>query len=436
MIKIFKYIFLVILLPAGFAATAQTTSSSPYSKFGLGNIKGPILPQNRAMGGISTGIRRIGAYNNVNLQNPGSYSDIRMTTIDVGAFGGITSLSNNTTKQGGVFNAALSHIVFGIPVSKNSALSFGLVPYSDLGYNYTIPGKIDTNNVNYKYSGEGGLSQGYIGYGFSLGKHFSVGANASYIFGKLEESATTDFDVSTTFTNSRTSRSRAIGGLSLEYGAQYFTNPKPATRLIIGYSGTSGNKINSTATNLTTHFAKVFNQDTGDQDELTASDTTFFSEGAKSKLRLPSKNSLGFTLESANKWLIGADVTATNWSSYRDGATNPGLNNSFTVNVGGQLTPDFTSVTNYLKLIDYRFGFKYDKTYINIKNTDIRDAAVTFGLGLPLPSNRGVSFYKINFATELGQRGTLQNGLVRERYANFYIGITLNDQWFQKFKFD
>jgi hypothetical protein len=56
------------------------------------------------------------------------------------------------------------------------------------------------------------------------------------------------------------------------------------------------------------------------------------------------------------------------------------------------------------------------------------------GLGLPLAPNN-LSFYKINFAVEFGKQGTLENGLIKENYINIHLAFTLNDKWFQRFKF-
>jgi len=67
---------------------------------------------------------------------------------------------------------------------------------------------------------------------------------------------------------------------------------------------------------------------------------------------------------------------------------------------------------------------------------DVKQMAITMGLGLPMYSTRGV-FYKANITAELGQRGSLSNGLLQERYINFHLGFTLNDSsWFRRFKFD
>ena len=89
----------------------------------------------------------------------------------------------------------------------------------------------------------------------------------------------------------------------------------------------------------------------------------------------------------------------------------------------------------YFKLIDYSLGFRYDKTYININNTPINQYALSFGLGLPLPANRS-TFYKINLAGELGKRGSLSNGLVKENYLTIHLGFVINDKWFIKTKYD
>ena len=86
--------------------------------------------------------------------------------------------------------------------------------------------------------------------------------------------------------------------------------------------------------------------------------------------------------------------------------------------------------------MEYRLGFIYDETYLNLNNTNINRYAVTFGLGLPLaPSQTLTTFYKINLSAEVGRRGTLENGLVKENYVNLHLSFTLNDKWFTRYKY-
>jgi hypothetical protein len=123
------------------------------------------------------------------------------------------------------------------------------------------------------------------------------------------------------------------------------------------------------------------------------------------------------------------------WSNYSIDGQNQGLVNSRTINVGAQITPNIGTIRNYLATVDYRIGGIYDETYMVVNNTRIKRMAVTAGLGLPLRPNNG-SFYKINISAEVGKRGTLANGLVKENYINLRLGFTLNDRWFTKYKFD
>ncbi|MNE68614.1 hypothetical protein D3C80_1642860 [compost metagenome] len=146
-------------------------------------------------------------------------------------------------------------------------------------------------------------------------------------------------------------------------------------------------------------------------------------------------HNFGIAIQKDNKWLIGADFRTGNWSKLSIDGQNNGLQDSWGASIGGQLTPDMTSIGSYFNRVDYRLGFTYDKTYIQVKNQDIKQMAVTFGLGLPLAFNR-FAFHKLNLTTELGRRGTLTNGLVQENYINIHLGFTLNDTWFRRFKFD
>jgi len=427
MIKTFRNIFFLFLFAMSLSATAQVTSSSPYSQFGLGDLSGSLLPQNRGMGGLSMGIRKPGLYDNINLANPASYSTLELTTFDVGASMDLRKLSKGGVSGKRQFNSTLSHITFGVPVNRFSAVSFGLVPYSDLGYQFMNSGTVDTSKVNYVYGGEGGMSKAYLGYGFRINKNLSLGFNFAYLFGSLKQTRAFEFvNESTVAFNSRTQYSNSVGGLSYDYALQYTAEISSKSKLILGYSGNSGNSLNSKSNIVTTRYRKDVIGD-----ELAAADSTYFAEGAKTKIQMPLTHTAGFAFEKTNEWLFGADVTYSRWSDYREGSTNPGLNDSYGIIVGGQFTPDANSVSSYFKLIDYRLGVKYDKTFVKIGNNDINQYALNFGFGFPLPRNRS-SFYKINLSTEIGQRGTEMNNLVRDRFVNIHLGFTLNDKWFQK----
>lgn len=420
-------------LAMGTVAKAQVTTQSPYSRYGLGNLKGAYLSQQRAMGGIGAGVGKANYFNNINMLNPASYATINMTALDIGLSATHTDLNNGTTAST-AFNATFDHVAFAFPVSRKSALSLGVMPYTDLGYDFKSSAQLTgtSKNVDYLYNGEGGLSKAYLGYGFQLGDHVRLGANAEYIFGNMIKNSATELpDDAGTAYNTKLQEKNNIGGLAFTYGAQYQFRLGSKTNMVLGYSGSSSSSLNSKTTNVVTQYTR----DASGNESL-AIDTLLFNENQETKLKLPLVHNFGFSIQKDNKWMVGADYRTGNWSKLTLGSANQGLQDTYGLSVGGQFTPDVTAISGYFKRVDYRLGFAYDKTYININNQDVKQMAITLGAGFPLPSFGRNSAYKVNFAAELGQRGKIDNGLLRERYVNFHLNFTLNDKWFQRFRFD
>ncbi len=430
-----KYTFAVGLLLTTLIANAQVTIQSPYSKFGVGNIKGTLLPQYRAMGGISTAVSKYNYLNNINMQNPASYSSINTTTLDLGLSGGLKQLKNDNLTENS-FNGNISHVALAFPVTKTSAISFGILPYSELGYNFKSTNKVGTTTdnqktVDYVYSGEGGLTKAYFGYGKRFGDHLSLGANVEYLFGNLIESRSTEYKNDPGSINSRIQDKNSVGGVNFSYGAQYDIRLDNKTSIILGYSGVLNSKLNSKQDRFVTQYRTI------DGSESTALDTVMIVNNNQTNLKLPLIHNFGISFQKNDKWLIGMDYRMGTWSDFSIADVNQNLQDTYGFSVGGQFTPDFTSINNYFKRVEYRMGFQYDKTYIQMNKQDIKQMAVTFGLGLPLSNMERGAFYKMNLTAELGQRGSLTNGLLQERYLNFHLGFTLNDaRWFQRFKFD
>lgn len=438
MIKYTRFFITLLFAVIAFAAHSQSTatSSSPYSRYGIGDIDPQLMPQNAGMGGIGVATNRMSFFNNINIVNPASYGAINLTTIDIGLYGSFLNLSQTGAASQRNNNFRLSHVAFAIPVSKRSALSFGLLPYSERGYNYTKSVKgtgtipADTNITNYSYSGDGSLSKAYLGYGFGLGKHLLLGGNVSYIFGTLKDIGTTEIPNLVGTINSRIEQSNAISGLNYDYGIQYSVDFSENKHLTFGYSGSVGSKLNSQSSFIVSQY---FTDANGNQN--VPADSVINRQSAKTKIKLPQTNRFGISFQNEGKFLVGADYTMSNWSDFSIGGESQGLQNSRTFNIGGQYTPNLQTLRNYLASVDYRLGAIYDETYMVVNNTRIKRYAVTAGLGLPLRPNNG-SFYKINISAEVGKRGSLVNGLVRENYINIHLGFTLNDKWFQKYKFD
>src|SRR6185503_17371515 len=442
MTKRYRIFITILFAVIAFGANAQSTAttSSPYSRYALGTIDPILLPQTIGMGGIATAINRISLYNNINPENPASYGLITLTTIDAGFNTNIMNLSQTGQTGDHNSNFKFSHVAFAIPVSKQSALSFGLFPYSEMGYNTKVTktgfgtgSSVDTNATNYVYNGDGGLSKAYLGYGFGIARHLYIGANISYIFGDLHQYSSTQIPTLYGMLNPIIEQSNVVGGVNYDYGVQYsFDFGEYSNRhLVLGYSAQANTSLNSTNSYIVSQFTY------GATGANPAADTILNSRQAKSKIQLPQINHFGMSYQYDGHFLIGADYTMGHWSSLSIDGINQGLRDSKTLNFGGEYTPNPTALRNYFSRMDYQLGFKYDQSYLYLNNTNIKSYALTFGMGFPLtPANAGNSFYKINFAAELGQTGTVAQGLVRENYVTLHLNFVINDRWFIKYKFE
>jgi len=442
MIRYIKVFIIFLLTAASFGSFAQSsaTTSSPYSQYGLGLYQEPILPLAAGMGGIGTAYSKSpDGLSVINIVNPASYSSINLTAIDIGAYGNFSTLSTSTTSGQTNSNFRLSHVAFGVPITKHSAVSFGILPYADLGYNYkqtnTVslnhsPLGVDTTTTQESiYSGEGGLSKAYLGYGIAFG-NFSFGGNVAYIFGKEKQFRTVNYPTLPTALNTKVENSISTGGLNYDYGVQYNLKLSPISRITFAYSGSANSQLNTTTSFIVSQYTLDANGDPN-----AAIDSTRYTN-TSGAITLPQINRFGIMYEKDFKYLIGADFKFGNWSALDINGVNAGLQNNQSIAIGGQITPNINSLSTYWAVVDYRLGFNYDNTYIYANNTNVKQYAVTFGLGLPIPNNSRTNFYKVNVSAELGQRGSLSNGLVKENYINLHLGFSINEKWFQKFKFD
>jgi len=413
--------------------SAQTTTShSPYSQFGMGQMREDLLPQTRSMGGISAGVRYQSGLPILNIANPASYSAFSRTILEAGLYGNMTQLAKGNARDQ-TADFAFSHLAIGIPLAKAGGMAFGLLPYSDLGYNDT---KSSLNGSLYStttLSGQGGTNKAFVGYGVTPIKGLSIGANVGFIFGELKDITSISFPTDLSMLNSKYVETRLIRGATVDYGVQYsksLANNK--MNLTVGYTGSLNNTVKSTTTELITRTQPSLDPDV----QGVALDTVAFNQRMPRKINLPLKHNIGFTLSKGYNWMIGADFKYADWSNFQTRSGEPSLGKNYGFAIGGQIKPDPTSF-KYLNIVDYRLGFRYNKTHIKYNNEQINDMAITAGFGFPLPENNfGRTFSRINISAEFGQQGTLKSNLVRERYININLGFTINDAWFLRRSLD
>lgn len=402
---------------------AQTGSVSPYSRFGLGDLQFNGYFINQHLGGMGTGLRDS---LRINPLNPASYNALRLTTSELGIIHNQVYLSTNKLSE---TNSAtyLSHLAIAFPMGNKMGMSFGIHPFSTLGYNIVSYEEQDTiGTMRYTYQGKGGVNAAKIGFSTQILKGLSLGLNATYYFGNSDRVSSVEFD-SLDYFNTRVTKTARTGNFYFLLGGQYELDLKENRFLHFGatYGLSRDFQVEYDYSVVTYEYAS--------QGNIVIKDSIISRQDQLTNIALPSEFSVGFNTGKNNSWSFGADYHWRNWASFVDQELGDSLVNGYRVSVGGTWLPDFYSPTGYFKKTHYRFGAFYEKSPLNVNGVDIYNYGMSFGLGLPFYSK---TLSTMNVGVQLGQRGTLENDLIRERYIRLSLGVTFNEKWFVRRKID
>lgn len=414
--KILSVLPFLFFILAGSSVNAQSSGNSEYSQYGIGDLSSPSFSRNLSMGGLSQAINNS---NDINVNNPASYSAIDLTTFEAGFFSTFAKYRNsaNTLPSTVTNNTSIGYLAFAFPVvAKKWGASFGILPFSTMGYSLTSTENTALGPVNYKWKGSGGLSQFYIGNAVNLFKGLSIGANVSYLFGPIDKTRTVQFAPSYNALNILTNSSTAIGGFYFNYGAIYTKEFKTDYAVSLGLSGSATTNLNANTETLSQTY--IESNGTGYR-----VDTVLNTQTQKGTVVLPGYVAGGLVLRKTSKWMVGIDYHSQDWSRYRFYGLEDSLTNSSKIILGGEYI---------YKRVRYRAGLRLENTYLSINNTQLKEQAISIGAGIPI--SRGFSY--LNISAEIAQRGTLTNSLIQEQYVRLVLGLTLSDRWFIKRKFD
>lgn len=426
-----RTIFTIISLIIGGGVFAQTTDAlstyTPYTVFGIGEIAKQGTSFNKSMGGIGVGLRD---KRFINMLNPASVA-FRDTLSFMADFGveqkNIYSSDANTSSAFNIFN--MHNFLVSFPIYKKSAMMMGITPYSNVGYKFSQK-ETDIEIINqygditYQKFGIGSLSKAFIAGGVQLNKYLSVGLEANYIFGTIDRNSNMNFNSQTTYRNMITGWDYVLGSMGLKVGAQAHSKVKENYDLTVGATYSFKSSLKGDIT----RYAKT-------ETSGGTLDTVYSVTNNVQGIDIPSELALGFSLKKGDKWVVGADYVYQNWSNTNFQET-PGVDFTTSANsqikVGFEYTPNRYDIRYYMKRVSYRAGFYYENSYMNINGNNIKSTGITLGANLPIYQGHNA----VGLAVDMGQRGSLKNNLVRERYVMFIINIHLHDIWFQKFRYD
>ncbi|MFM2207523.1 MAG: hypothetical protein RL213_1498 [Bacteroidota bacterium] len=476
-----RLLFLLFLSLAAYRSDAQTTTSSPYTRFGIGDVQGDGIMQTLGMGG--TGIAATSGLS-VNFCNPAAYGRLQSTLFESGFKGDFVRLKDGTADR---MNNSVSfgYLALAFPVKSGKAgFGFGILPYSSVGYSLkdsdfpsTVEGETHT------YAGSGGLHRLFLSAGATLAKNLTAGFASSVIFGQIIQDRRVEFS-DPNYLNTRLTDTRSNQGFKFDFGLQYTFDSlriSPSDSVMdyrrkheslrdslrqIDKSGALGLEVKAEIKRLRHAESAVAGRrqrggwnltaglvfqpsmsirsersllsetfrylDASTREQVVVKDTTYYSTGEKSSLKLPMGVGFGLSMRQGNRWLVGTDLRLQNWSEYRSFGESDSLADSWRLSAGMQFLPDERGFKSGLKKLQYMAGLHYSRTFLQLNGSQLNETGLSLGIGLPV--RRSLS--TIRFMGEVGKRGTVDSGLLEENYFRFTINFTLNDKWFIKHRYD
>lgn len=420
-----RKILVSFILLISFAGISQENNASPYSFYGIGDVKFKGTVENRSMGGLGILPDSI----HVNLQNPASYSSLKFTTFTIA--GSVANTNFKTDSQESTANrTTFDYLAVALPFNK-IGVSFGIMPYSAVGYRVqnTVIGT-DGISRDRQFDGSGGLNRVFFGASYQVTPKLSVGADFQYNFGTVETKSIVSLpDVFIQYAT-REMNVSDYNGVSFNLGAMYNTKFNEKYNWYTSLTYTPQSTLKSSTERELAAVMLTNNQNEVVVDEI---DQLVSDEDVK----LPSRLSIGSGIGENRKWFAGLEYTFTESNELGnrfDNVTSASFESSHKFAVGGYYIPNYMSFNSYLSRVTYRAGVKYENTGLMINDEQINDIGLTLGVGLPLGGFIGSS--NLNVGAEIGRRGTTNAGLIQENYVNVFISLSLNDRWFVKRKFD
>ena len=436
-----KKLVLVFIALFAIQSYAQETTASPYSFYGIGSLKFKGTVENISMGGLSIYKDSI----HVNLRNPATFgghnietfnNESRPVNFTVGGSHTSTNLKTNSSSDR-VRSSTFDYLALSVPIGK-LGFGFGLLPYTAVGY------RLETNNaagnVDTRFRGEGGLNKAFLSFGYQITDGLSAGIDANYDFGNIQNN-TIEFgynsDGEPLQTQSREENRSDLSGLNFNFGLHYKSMISDKLELQSAFTYAPSSDINSINTR---SFSNItINATTGAEFPVNTIEADLEALGLdETSLTLPSKLSFGAGIGAPRKWFAGIEFTTENTSEFSNALyqnTGTTFEDTSRLVFGGFYIPKYNSFTSYWSRVVYRGGLHFENTGLVVQNEAIKEFGISFGVGLPVGTNRN-PFNNINLGVEIGNRGTTNANLVQENFLKFNLSLSLNDRWFERRKFN
>lgn len=399
-------------------------AKTPFSSFGIGETFGNGLTQNQGMAGLGISHPEYWHLNNI---NPALLVYNTITVFEAGFLGEQRTIKGaNTSEKTGSGN--LNYLAMGFPIKRNKwGMAVGLMPYSSVNYqlNYQSVIENSTNTVDVKESGSGGINQLYWSNGIRLHPNISVGLKATYYFSAIVNQYTSTLSESDQLVNYATNiyDRQSFHGFGFSGGASFHKDSlgRKNYQINVGLIYDFNADIN------TKFYERLERRNvSGITDSIT------IVNNVPGTTTIPQSMGAGISFGKELQWLVGADFTYVDYTQFKNfGGSSAGGTSGWQFALGGKITPDAGSLSSYLKRMTYQTGVSFSEAPYLINGNALRDFGINFGLTLPVSR-----ISSLDLAIKVGKRGDLQTNTIEENYFKLYFGVTFNDQWFIKRRFD
>ncbi len=428
-----KSLLILVMFMSSVSLYAQFNGgnvSSPYSMFGIGDMRVSGTAITRSMGGGGLSYRDAVS---ANVLNPASLSAAPRQSFyfAIGAEG-VNSYLSSKDKSTSNNSVNLGFLAVRMPVAKGLGFSFSMSPYSSVGYSIREVDNRDEiigtiGDVNYLYTGKGDIGQYKIGMGWEIFKNFSFGANFIYYLGNLNRKVTVETNpyvsnISYSTVHSEENQHYSIP--SVELGLQYGIRLNDESILNLAAVYQPGIKNNTEINYIKTSYS-------GNGID------TLYNNQVQQGVVIPDKYAGGLSFQNS-KLLVYGDYTFEKFSkSFSGNMLDEKVDfvDRNTIVVGAQFTPNRYDIRYLHRRMSYRVGFRYTNSYMKYNGNPLNEYAVSAGVGIPFNS---VAFSSINIGLEYCIRGSKSNDMIRTNLFSFFVDLNLftDQQWFRRFKFD
>lgn len=409
-----------------FSEVGAQTSASTYSALGIGEFNYSGLTQNQGMGGMGISYGTGWQVNNV---NPALTT--RNTIFNFQVALNYKSINvDNGTENSRVDGGGLSYLALSFPIKSGKFTSgMGLSQITGVNYRLRVESAVDNSDLkaNNFLTGDGGISETYLNFGYLLAKNLSIGVHGSYLFGSTIRSnqllITDDKGVEVGAPSEYYER-LTVSDVGFKVGIHYQLKTSEKSNLHFGAIYQKFGDVNGTG------FAKLAGIGQASDPKT---DGDLIANNIKGSVYIPNRLGFGLTFEKMNKLALTLEGQFQDFTEYRNFFGDPlDLQATKKLALGFQMVPDYLSFDNLLKRGTYRIGLEWMQTPYFLNQTNINDIGISLGSSLYLNQ-----LSMMNLAFKVGQRGTLDAGLIRENYVNFTLGFSLNDNsWFYKRVFE